>query len=109
MLRGDNDTMSAAASVAATRDVLTYLSHYRGRLFVLRIEDDLLGAPLFPMLIKDIVLLQRMGIQYRAGAWRPARHRRGTGQRGRGAGRNGRRHRPASANAASPRRRTWPP
>ena len=55
--------MSAAASVAATRDVLTYLSQYRGRLFVLRIEDDLLGAPLFPMLIKDIVLLQRMGIR----------------------------------------------
>lgn len=38
--------MSAAASVAATRDVLSYLGHYRGRLFVLRIEDDLLGAPL---------------------------------------------------------------
>ena len=55
-------TMSAAASVAATRDVLSYLGHYRGRLFVLRIEDDLLGAPLFPMLIKDVVLLQRMGI-----------------------------------------------
>ena len=55
--------MSATASVAATRDVLTYLSHYRGRLFVLRIEDDLLGAPLLPMLIKDIVLLQRMGIR----------------------------------------------
>ncbi len=54
--------MSAAASVAATRDVLSYLGHYRGRLFVLRIEDDLLGAPLFPMLIKDVVLLQRMGI-----------------------------------------------
>ena len=54
--------MTAAASVAATRDVLSYLGHYRGRLFVLRIEDDLLGAPLFPMLIKDIVLLQRMGI-----------------------------------------------
>ena len=54
--------MTAAASVAATRDVLSYLGHYRGRLFVLRIEDDLLGAPLFPMLIKDVVLLQRMGI-----------------------------------------------
>ncbi len=63
MQRGDNGAMSAAASVAATRDVLTYLSHYRGRLFVLRIEDDLLGAPLFPMLIKDIVHLQRMGIR----------------------------------------------
>ena len=43
--------------------MLSYLSHYRGRLFVLRIADDLLGAPLFPMLIKDIVLLQRMGIR----------------------------------------------
>ena len=63
MRGGHNGTMSAAASVAATRDVLSYLSHYRGSLFVLRIEDDLLGAPLFPMLIKDIVLLQRMGIR----------------------------------------------
>jgi amino-acid N-acetyltransferase len=52
-----------APSVAETRDVLSYLSHYRGRLFVLRIADDLLGAPLFPMLVKDIVLLQRMGIR----------------------------------------------
>ena len=60
---GDNAGVTAAASVAATRDVLSYLSHYRGRLFVLRIEDDLLGAPLFSMLIKDIVLLQRMGIR----------------------------------------------
>ncbi len=42
--------------------MLSYLSHYRGHLFVLRIADELLGAPLFPMLIKDIVLLQRMGI-----------------------------------------------
>ena len=63
MESGDNGAMSAAASVAATRDVLTYLSQYRGRLFVLRIEDDLLGAPLLPMLIKDIVLLQHMGIR----------------------------------------------
>lgn len=63
MRGGDNGkVMSAAASVAATRDVLSYLGHYRGRLFVLRIEDDLLEAPLFPMLVKDIVLLQRMGI-----------------------------------------------
>ena len=52
-----------APSVAETRDVLSYLSHYRGRLFVLRIADDLLGAPLFPMLVKDVVLLQRMGIR----------------------------------------------
>ena len=55
-------TVTDATAVAATRDVLSYLSHYRGKLFVLRIEDDLLSAPLFPMLIKDIVLLQHMGI-----------------------------------------------
>ncbi len=55
--------MTDATSVAATRDVLSYLSHYRGSLFVLRLEDDLLGAPLFPMLVKDIVLLQHVGIQ----------------------------------------------
>ena len=59
----DNSGVRVAPSVAETRDVLSYLSHYRGRLFVLRIADDLLGAPLFPMLIKDIVLLQRMGIR----------------------------------------------
>lgn len=54
--------MDAAPAVAATRDVLSYLSNYRDRLFVLRIADDLIGTPLFPMLIKDIVRLQRMGI-----------------------------------------------
>ena len=59
----DNNGVRVAPSVAETRDVLSYLSHYRGRLFVLRIADDLLEAPLFPMLIKDIVLLQRMGIR----------------------------------------------
>ena len=59
----DNGGVRVAPSVAETRDVLSYLSHYRGRLFVLRIADDLLGAPLFPMLVKDIVLLQRMGIR----------------------------------------------
>ena len=58
----DNTDVRVAPSVAATRDVLSYLSHYRGRLFVLRVADELLGAPLFPMLIKDVVLLQRMGI-----------------------------------------------
>ena len=54
--------MDAASRVAAARDVLSYLGQYRGRLFVLRIDDALRSAPLLSVLIGDVVQLQRMGI-----------------------------------------------
>ena len=54
--------MDAASRVAAARDVLSYLGQYRGRLFVLRIDDTLRDAPLLSVLVRDVVQLQRMGI-----------------------------------------------
>ncbi len=54
--------MDAASRVAAARDVLSYLGQYRGRLFVLRVDDALRAAPLLSVLIRDVVQLQQMGI-----------------------------------------------
>jgi amino-acid N-acetyltransferase len=45
------------------REVFGYLRRYKGQVFVLKVDDCLLGKPLFPLLIKDIVLLQNAGIQ----------------------------------------------
>ena len=50
-------------AVSNVREVLGYLGTYRGQTFVLKIEDSLLSTPLFSLLIRDIVLLQRMGIR----------------------------------------------
>jgi amino-acid N-acetyltransferase len=49
--------------VNAIREVLGYLSRYRGEVFVIKIDDSLLEEPLFPLLIRDVVLLHRMGIK----------------------------------------------
>ncbi len=49
--------------VNAIREVLGYLGRYRGEVFVIKIDDDLLEEPLFPLLIRDVVLLHRMGIK----------------------------------------------
>jgi amino-acid N-acetyltransferase len=54
--------MDGGTRVALARDVLTYLSQYRGRSFVIRIDDALRQAVLLPLLIRDVVQLQRMGI-----------------------------------------------
>jgi amino-acid N-acetyltransferase len=48
--------------VNAIREVLGYLGRYRNELFVLKIDDALVEEPLFPLLIRDVVLLYRMGI-----------------------------------------------
>jgi len=49
--------------VNAIREVLGYLGRYRGEVFVIKIDDSLLEEPLFPLLIRDVVLLHRMGIK----------------------------------------------
>ncbi len=51
------------ARVNAIREVLGYLGRYRGEVFVIKIDDSLLEEPLFPLLIRDVVLLHRMGIK----------------------------------------------
>jgi amino-acid N-acetyltransferase len=45
------------------RDVFSYTQRFKGSLFVLKIEDTLMEHPFFPLLIKDIVQLQAVGIR----------------------------------------------
>ena len=49
--------------VNSIREVIGYLGRFRDELFVLKINDALLDEPLFPLLIRDVVLLYRMGIK----------------------------------------------
>jgi len=51
------------ASVNTIREVFDYISRYRGKTFVLKIEDSLIGHPLFPLLMKDIIQLHDIGVQ----------------------------------------------
>jgi amino-acid N-acetyltransferase len=53
----------ASHPIQTIREVFGYLRRYKGQVFVLKIDDSLLGKPLFSLLIKDIVLLQEAGIQ----------------------------------------------
>jgi amino-acid N-acetyltransferase len=50
------------ASVNTIREVFEYISRYKGKIFVLKIEDTLIGHPLFPLLMKDIAQLHDIGI-----------------------------------------------
>lgn len=45
------------------REVFSYISRFKGQLFVLKIEDSLMDHPLFPVLIRDISLLHKLGIK----------------------------------------------
>ena len=40
------------------REVFGYMERFKGQLFVLKIEDDLMSHPLFPVLMRDIAILQ---------------------------------------------------
>lgn len=50
-------------SIQAIREVFGYLRRYRGQVFVIKIEDALMGLPLFSLLVRDIVLLRQTGIR----------------------------------------------
>lgn len=58
-----DDGAQGPDKVNAIREVLGYLGRYRGEVFVITIDDSLLEEPLFPLLIRDVVLLHRMGIR----------------------------------------------
>ncbi len=45
------------------REVFSYISRFKGQLFVLKIEDGLMGHPMFPVLVRDITLLHKLGIK----------------------------------------------
>lgn len=45
------------------REVFSYITRFKGQLFVLKIEDSLMNHPLFPVLIRDISFLHKAGIK----------------------------------------------
>ncbi|MDR2554526.1 MAG: amino-acid N-acetyltransferase [Fibromonadaceae bacterium] len=56
-----NNMNNALAS--AIREVFSYISRFKGQLFILKIEDTLLDNPAFPVLIRDIAQLHSVGIK----------------------------------------------
>jgi amino-acid N-acetyltransferase len=59
----DIDLSSLHDQVDTIRTAFSYINRFKGHTFVIRIEGDLLDNSLFPLLIKDIVLLKKMGIK----------------------------------------------
>ncbi|HEQ72200.1 MAG TPA: amino-acid N-acetyltransferase [Spirochaetia bacterium] len=57
------DLTSLQDQVDTIRTAFSYIGRFKGQTFVIRLEGSLLGHPLFPLLVKDIVLLKRMGIR----------------------------------------------
>src|SRR6187402_326973 len=53
----------AEGSIQAIREVFGYLRRYHNQVFVIKIEDALMGLPLFSLLVRDIVLLHQTGIR----------------------------------------------
>ncbi len=56
-------SLGRSAIANAIREVFGYLNKYRGKVFVVKIEDTLFDHPLFPLLIRDIVQLHQLGIK----------------------------------------------
>jgi amino-acid N-acetyltransferase len=50
-------------SIQAIREVFGYLRRYHDQVFVIKLDDALMGRPLFPLLVRDIVLLHETGIR----------------------------------------------
>ena len=48
---------------SAIREVFSYISRFKGQLFILKIEDSLLDNPAFPVLARDIAELHKIGIK----------------------------------------------
>ncbi len=57
------DRMVLKEQVEIIRQAFGYITRFRGETFVLRIGSTIVSHALFPLLIKDLVLLHRMGIQ----------------------------------------------
>ncbi len=59
----DIDLTSLHDQVDTIRTAFRYINRFKGQTFVIRIEGELLDHSFFPLLVKDIVLLKRMGIR----------------------------------------------
>ena len=56
------DKLILKEQVEVIRQAFGYINQFKGCLFVIKIESTLIEHPLFPLLIRDVVLLHRMGI-----------------------------------------------
>ena len=56
------DKMNLKEQVEVIRQAFGYINQFKGSLFVIKIEGSLIEHPIFPLLVKDVVLLHRMGI-----------------------------------------------
>jgi amino-acid N-acetyltransferase len=57
------DMLSFTDQVDTIRTAFSYINRFKGHTFVIKIVSSLFTHPLFPVLIKDIVLLHKMGIR----------------------------------------------
>jgi len=48
--------------VEIIRQAFGYINQFKGQTFVIKLESSLISHPLFPLLVRDVVLLHRMGI-----------------------------------------------
>lgn len=49
--------------ISSIREVFGYIARFKGQIFILKIEDSLLEHQLFPMLMRDISQLNKIGIR----------------------------------------------
>jgi amino-acid N-acetyltransferase len=56
------DQLKLKEQVDVIRQAFGYINQFKGETFVIKLESGLIAHPLFPLLIKDVVLLHRMGI-----------------------------------------------
>jgi len=63
MSAAQNKQKSYDSLASSIREVFSYISRFKGQLFVLKIEDTLLDNPAFPVLIRDIAQLHSVGIK----------------------------------------------
>jgi amino-acid N-acetyltransferase len=49
--------------VEVIRQAFGYIDQFKGKIFVIKISSELIASPFIPILIKDLVLLHRMGIR----------------------------------------------
>jgi amino-acid N-acetyltransferase len=56
------DTAILKGQVDVIRQAFGYINQFKNETFVIKIESSLVNHALFPLLIKDVVLLHRMGI-----------------------------------------------
>jgi amino-acid N-acetyltransferase len=56
------DRLKLKEQVEVIRQAFGYINQFKGETFVIKLESSLIERPLFPLLIRDVVLLHRMGI-----------------------------------------------